>query len=97
MGEVYRNSSCNISVSGFANGQEGFMLPQRRSVPTPIVKAIKATGSYVSKRVKNTELHMFTPISPAEILLKNPLFTRAWTLQEQLLVRDLSAEQSLMS
>jgi hypothetical protein len=37
MGDVYRNPGCNISVSGFTNGQEGFMLPQRRPDPTPIL------------------------------------------------------------
>jgi hypothetical protein len=87
MGEVYRNASCNISASAFASGEKGFMLPWRQMDPTPIFVKAEWESS------KNKLLQSYDGITyglvytyPWDEISQCPLFDRAWTLQEQLLV-----------
>jgi len=75
MHDVYRNASCNISASGFSDGQTGFMLPQRCNRNVPVLVTSK-TGKQ----------HYVIRDNPWEEMKKGPIFSRAWTLQEQLLV-----------
>jgi hypothetical protein len=87
MGEVYRNASCKISASAFADGREGFMLRQRRLDPTPVfVKADwkKSKSTWLQSCDENT--YWLVNSNPWEEISAGLLFTRAWTLQEQLLV-----------
>jgi hypothetical protein len=79
MGEVYKNASCNISASAFSNGEEGFILPQRRLDPTPIFTVLNWKDC-------NHNLYCFVRTEPWGEVRTGPLFSRAWTLQEQLVV-----------
>ncbi|KAH7384363.1 heterokaryon incompatibility protein-domain-containing protein [Phaeosphaeria sp. MPI-PUGE-AT-0046c] len=84
MGEVYRNTSCNISASGVANGEHGFM-PSRVFDPTPVVARVKwSTPEDSEARVCPSEYY-FRLDNPLRELSRGPLFERAWTFQEQLL------------
>jgi hypothetical protein len=85
MGEVYKNASCNISASDFASGEEGFLLPQRRLDPTPVI-IDEDGGSSGDVRSQDTAVHGVVYQYPWEEIICGSLFSRAWTLQEQLLV-----------
>jgi hypothetical protein len=94
MGKVYKNATCNISASAFANGEEGFMLRQRRLDPTPVVLNMNRQKS------DNTlpgscyaETYWIMHGSPWAEITGGSLFQRAWVLQEQLLVRLPLASQ----
>lgn len=79
MGEIYRNASCNISASAFANGEHGFMRP-RVFDPTPVfIETKRATEK--EQEDKNTfgKMHCFTFQDPLEEVVYGPLFERAWT------------------
>jgi hypothetical protein len=88
MGDVYKHASCNISVSGFANGDEGFMLPQRQADPTPVLVMTnwKESKSPWLQRYHGIPYY-FLKLPSKDDVGRGPLFNRAWTLQEQLLVR----------
>lgn len=85
MYEIYRNASCNISASGFSDGQEGFILDERRIDPTlvDVSLARAATQNLFGDK------HYLTCAFPWEEMREGPIFRRAWTLQEQLLVSSL--------
>jgi len=84
MHEIYKNARCNISASGFADGQDGFILDKRRVDPTPVPTTFEDSEN----SMKCCYLSHFDPWDQFE---KGPLFCRAWTLQEQLLVGFLPA------
>lgn len=89
MHAVYKNAICNISASGFSDGVEGFLSTKRRIDPVPVNVPLShqfpetkcSTAQNNSKKsycVMNAE--------PWNELRRSPIFLRAWTLQEQLLV-----------
>jgi hypothetical protein len=90
---VYKYASCNISASGFPNGVEGFLLIKRRTNPVPVNMSLnnqltEAEGSTAQNDTR--EGYRLTIDLPWEKLRRSPIFTRAWTLQEQLLVSFLA-------
>jgi hypothetical protein len=85
MGRVYKNASCNISASDFATGEEGFLLPQRRLDPTPVI--IDENGGFSGDTCSQDDVvYGIVYQYPWEEIVRGSLFSRAWTLQEQLLV-----------
>jgi hypothetical protein len=88
MGEVYKNATCNISASGFADGEDGFMLRQRQVDPTPFIVNIdpqKMESTW--PEICHPGSYWLTHDPPWSDVTEGPLFQRAWVLQEQLLVR----------
>ena len=86
---VYKNANCNISASGFPDGVNGFLLNQRQIDPTPVnvhpsYQFLETESSTAQNGTKATH-HLMRDYSWRE-LRESPIFTRAWTLQEQLLV-----------
>ena len=88
MHDIYKGASCNISASGFYNGEAGFMPAQRcdRSVPVPVT--VDLWSPPIVSTTKNTTERTFYLIrdNPWTEMKNAPIFLRAWTLQEQLLV-----------
>ena len=87
MGNVYRNAACNISASAFADGNKGFMLPQREVDPTPFSAKFDWNSSKSDwfKDYRNSDCWLMHADPRAE-LARSPVYSRAWVLQEQLLV-----------
>jgi hypothetical protein len=92
MHDVYRNSSCNISASGFSNGAEGFILDERRINPAPMAVSFHRRPSRSkSSACQNATKKAYQMIYgyPWQELHRGVIFRRAWTLQEQFLVSVL--------
>ena len=92
MREVYRNASCNVSASGFVNGLEGFILNERRIDSTPLLVRLRQQSFIVENsalQYDNEKTCYMTHGYPWDVMKRSPIFLRAWTLQEQLLVGSL--------
>lgn len=94
MHEVYRNAICNVSASGFINGQNGFVLDERRRDPTPLLVRVRhqsliAENSALQNDDERSYYLMYS--YPWTEMERGPIFSRAWTLQEQLLVGSLAS------
>lgn len=89
MHEVYRNASCNVSASGFINGQKGFILNQRCIDPSPLLVRLGHRSPIVENsnlRNDHEKSYYLMHHYPWREMQRAPIFFRAWTLQEQLLV-----------
>lgn len=89
MHKVYKNSSCTISASGFPDGAEGFLPSKRRIDPVPgnITPRNHVPETECSTTQDDSRgCYHITTGHPWSTLRKGPIFSRAWTLQEQLLV-----------
>jgi len=91
MHEVYKNASCNLSASGFGDGAEGFM-PQQRGIDSEPVPVTLRYQKPNSKSIVDAPADTYYLIhaAPWDDMRSSPIFLRAWTLQEQLLVRPLA-------
>jgi hypothetical protein len=92
MQEVYKNASCNISASGSPDGMTGFISAQREIDPAPVIidsgnQSLDAEDS--TPREACGETYHLAYAHPWRGLKRGPIFLRAWTLQEQLLVSIL--------
>jgi hypothetical protein len=93
MHEVYKNASCNVSASGFPDGAEGFILNERRIDPTPVTVSLGDESPEIgraSPQNPSGDVYLLTHENPWLEIKKGPIFLRAWTLQEQLLVSTLA-------
>ncbi|KAL6915027.1 hypothetical protein FSST1_012787 [Fusarium sambucinum] len=84
MGEVYRNSMCNIAASSASDSSQGCLYPRNQRIlqPEPI-------GNYGDEL---KDLYLFNRSFPQKPF---PLYKRAWVLQEALLAsRTLDCGQS---
>jgi hypothetical protein len=83
MDQVYGNSICNLSATGFHNGQEG-LLPTgdlREIVPPEMDFAhLWGKGSAVKYSIVST-------FDWRRYISKSPLNRRAWVCQEHIIVR----------
>lgn len=86
MHKIYKHAACNISASGFANGKEGFILSNRRINPSPVAITLGRAANQSSSE----KSHYLACAFPWEVMREGPVFNRAWTLQEQLLVSSLT-------
>jgi hypothetical protein len=89
MYRVYKNSSCNISASGFPDGVKGF-LPTKRHID-PVPGSVTLRNQVPKPGCSTTQddsggCYYVTTKRPWTELRDGPIFSRAWTLQEQLLV-----------
>jgi hypothetical protein len=88
MHEIYKNASCNISASGSTEEEERFIPSERRFGPAPL-------PSQLVKNPLRTEdhgkLYYLIKTYPWKGFEDYSIFLRAWTLQEQLLVKSLSS------
>ena len=89
MHEVYRNASCNVSASGFPDPSQGFILDERRissdPVPVTLVNQVPKSTHLTSQDTSRKAYHLIRE-DPWQEMRRAPIFLRAWTLQEQLLV-----------
>ena len=89
MHDIYKHATCNISASGFANGKEGFILHKRRINPAPVAVTLGRSSSQSSFE-KTYYLGLDYPWG---IVRDGPIFDRAWTMQEQLLVSSVTTHE----
>jgi len=74
MADVYRHAVCNLSIAGFSNGIQGFLLKRRHNNPTlPIVNLELDHLEHGSNG-----LYVIAEESAAEDVVHQPLFSRAW-------------------
>lgn len=93
MNEVFKHASCNISASGFSDGEKGFLLSDRRIDPTPVLGPVpgQPSGAECSENSNDlANLCYLVEDRPWDEIQKRPIYDRGWTVQEQLLVRDLA-------
>lgn len=89
MYEVYKRASCNVSASGFADGKQGFMLTERRIDPCPLLVSLLNHSSKVERSApqdNGEKAYYWIASESLARFYRLPIFYRAWTLQEQLLV-----------
>jgi hypothetical protein len=89
---VYKNASCTISASGFPDGVQGFFSHERHidSVPVKVYPHSRFPMTGFSTAQNDTQAIYYVMAShPWGEIRRSPIFTRAWTLQEQLLVSAL--------
>jgi hypothetical protein len=89
MHAVYKNAVCNISASGFPNGLEGFLSTKRRIDPVPVNVPLRhrfPETQYSTAQNNSKKSYYVMNMEPWNELRGSPIFLRAWTLQEQLLV-----------
>jgi hypothetical protein len=88
MHSVYQNSTCNLSATGFAHGQEGL-------IPNENVTAICRPEVDFSKLLRVPSPCTYTILHRdwVDDIQHAPLLKRAWVYQEQIMVS--TAERSL--
>ena len=99
MHKVYKNSSCNISASGFSDGTRGFCPNKRYINPGPVIVSLERQSPKSERSdvevAPRTEYHLVCAY-PWLGIRQSPIFLRAWTMQEQLLVRSPHEQKSTM-
>jgi hypothetical protein len=90
MGDVYRGAVCNISASAFKNGLTGFLSARRDSDPTPPKKRLHPVSNRPFLEHLGAAACCILEYEVWADLCYGPLFSRAWTLQEQILVSLLN-------
>jgi hypothetical protein len=89
MHDVYRNCTCMVSASSFADGREGFILHERRIDLTPLLiesSSQSAMGNRSPRQNGPLGSYYLMKSHPWNEFTRGPIFLRGWTLQEQLLV-----------
>jgi hypothetical protein len=92
MHAIYKNAGCCISASGFSNGLKGFLLPERRIDPVPVNVCLRHQSPGTERSTARNDPkngYQLMIESPWYEVRLSPIFRRAWTLQEQLLVSAL--------
>lgn len=79
MADVYRNAVCNLSASDFKSGING-LSPERR-VNNPIPPRIPIG-------VREGRMSFVVDAQLTKEICNGPIFSRAWVLQEQVLVSN---------
>lgn len=89
MHNVYKNAVCNILAPGFHDGDDGFVLNQRRLDPTPLplgpISECSRRDLHGHKYDRDAT-SLLVLEKPWKELDRGPVYQRAWVLQEQLLV-----------
>lgn len=89
MHNVYKNAVCNIVAPGFHDGDDGFVLNQRRLDPTPLPLGPSNECSCRNVHGHEPDCNVASLLvleRPWKELDRGPVYQRAWVLQEQLLV-----------
>lgn len=96
MHEVHRNASCNLSAAGFASGENGVLLNERRINSDPVSVTLSDRISMTDSSTLETvpsKTYRLTHADPWHGMYTGPIFLRAWTLQEQLLVSAIATDE----
>ncbi|KAF2273032.1 HET-domain-containing protein [Westerdykella ornata] len=99
MGEIYKNSSCNIAATGFSDGSRGLYV--ERDVSRLTCHKVSAGWGGVWPHTDEPLKRDYYPVNPRmwhDQVSKAPLNRRGWVLQERLLspcVLNFGAEQVL--
>lgn len=89
MGTVYQYAVCNLSAAASPDGTEGMLLAKRQGNPVPpSVNVNWDLGRASDSLILRHEPYLISEVDGWSEFRKNPLFTRAWVLQEQILVRE---------
>lgn len=94
MHHVYQHAACNLAASDYENSDQGLLLAERKFNPVPAVVQPTWTKVLAERlsdfREEDVELDqrfVLTECDPFMRVSCGPLFSRAWVLQEQILVR----------
>ncbi|KAK0287551.1 hypothetical protein LTR91_003005 [Friedmanniomyces endolithicus] len=78
MKDVYNNSCCNLAAANSENGTEGFFRHRRATAVPPSITRVKFAGKDLKAKVVRSDFW-------SGELLAEPLYRRAWVVQERLL------------
>ncbi|KAK0334054.1 hypothetical protein LTR87_010473 [Friedmanniomyces endolithicus] len=78
MKDVYNNSCCNLAAANSENGTEGFFRHRRATAVPPSTTRVKFAGRDMKAKVIRSDFW-------SGELLAEPLYRRAWVVQERLL------------
>ncbi|KAK0256189.1 hypothetical protein LTR91_003676 [Friedmanniomyces endolithicus] len=78
MKDVYNNSCCNLAAANSENGTEGFFRRRQATAVPPSTTRVKFAGQDVKAKIIRSDFW-------SGELLAEPLYRRAWVVQERLL------------